>query len=256
MSGRVWFDDVTISGDDWAAGPPEGSRVRLMLEAEDITDSGIGEVGLATWIGRLDEVCDAYEELVGGVPYDGAKITILSVRQYPGGWAVAGNPIRWQRRYIPARLTAFKEEGDWSFGILHELGHDYDLDYRWVYKAEVQANFKMVYALEKLGGTVKQGGVLYTGFAIKDNYEKAFLAAKAGGAVTSWAGWLYRLICIKDEIGWEPFKLTYRSYPAGDRTRLEKLNLFLDELERHSGRDIRGELIPADEWAWVLDNID
>ncbi len=169
---------------------------------------------------------------------------------------MAGNPILWQQRYVPGVLTKFRLNDDWSFGILHEIGHDFDLDYRWVYQAEVQANFKMVYALEKLGGSVSQRGVLYTSGRIMDFYEIAYHEARAAGEVTSWGGWLYRVLCIRDEIGWEPFRKMYRSYPSGSRTRLEKFELFFDELERHSGRDIRGTLIPADELAWVRNELD
>jgi hypothetical protein len=256
VSGKVWFDDVTISGTDFDPDIPEGEHVRLLLETEDLVAAEADFATLATWVYRLDQVCKAYVDLVGDAPYGGEKIDILSVRQYPGGWAIAGNPILWQRRYVPGILVAFREKDDWSFGILHELAHDHDLDYRWVYQAEVQANFKMVYALEGLGGAVSQGGVLYRGSQIKDCYEAVYDEAKAAGEATNWAGWLYRLICVKDEIGWEPFKQTYRSYPSGFKSRLERFLTFFDELERHARRDIRNELIPADEWAWVVDQLD
>jgi hypothetical protein len=98
--------------------------------------------------------------------------------------------------------------------------------------------------------------VLYRGSRIRDFYEKVYLETRAAGAATSWGGWIYRLICVKDEIGWEPFRQTYRSYPAGVGTRIQRFERFFDELERHSGRDIRGELIPADELEWVRDQLD
>ena len=255
-TGRVMFDNLSITEDDFAGSPHEGDRVALVLEAEDIADSGMTEETLETWIENLAEACETYADLVGGHPYGGEKITIASVRQYPGGWAVAGNPILWEKRYVERTLRSVHEDGNWSFGILHEIGHDYDLDYSWVYNAEISANFKMVYVLEKLGGTVGQRGVLYPGAAIKHIYEMAYDEAKAAGEATSWGGWVYRLLCIKDEIGWEPFRQTYRAFTEKPETKVDRLNRLLDDLSGFSGLDVREELIPTDELDWVVDRLD
>ena len=123
-SGYAWFDDVRISADDWVPGPPEGNHVRIVLEAEDVAAAGLDDDWLAGWIRYLDLVYEQYEDLVGGVPYEGERIEILSVRQYPGGWAVAGNPIRWRKRYVRSVLRAANEKDEWGFGVLHEIGHD------------------------------------------------------------------------------------------------------------------------------------
>ena len=110
-------------------------------------------------------------------------------------------------------------------------------------------------------GKISEFGVLYVtltgGEALchKDFYEIAYEEAKAAGNPTSWGGWVYRLLCIKDEIGWEPFKAVYRAFTAEPYTGQDRFTRYLDELEAASGRDIRGELIPADELAWVIDQL-
>jgi hypothetical protein len=52
------------------------------------------------------------------VPYNGNIITVLGVNTYPGGWAVAGNPILWYKPYINPELQVIESTGSWSFGIM------------------------------------------------------------------------------------------------------------------------------------------
>lgn len=73
---------------------------------------------------------ESYLDLVGSAPYAGEKIKVLSTRNYPGGWAVAGNPILWCQPYVRGELERVNANDDWSFGILNEIGigaHDYQI---------------------------------------------------------------------------------------------------------------------------------
>ncbi|MCD6368917.1 MAG: M60 family metallopeptidase [Thermoproteales archaeon] len=214
------------------------------------------------WIRKLDMAYEAYAELVGDVPYNGAKIVIEEVDKYPGGWAVAGNPIKWYSPYIPDAIKQVNE-GDWLFGILHEIGHDFDLDYRWVWNAEFSANFKMVYVAEKLKAKIKEYGVWYdysdpNGKTLDDFY--AMMAAKTG-ETNVLKDWLRhndaatdKFLKVKNMIGWEPFKKTYRAWLnlSSDeipKTPEEKLNLFVYYLCVFSGKDLTQQFI---EWGFPI----
>jgi len=203
------------------------------------------------WITKLDSSYLAYEELVGGRPYGGKMITILEVSQYPGGWAVAGNPIKWHSPWI---APAFRQvnQGDWLFGILHELGHDFDLDYKWVWHGEFFANFKMVYVAERLKAKILQRGRWYdytdpNGQTLDDYYR---WQAEQTGEVDSLYDWFnhndaatHKFLLVKNMIGWEPFKQTFRAYQALPWERVPstaqgKLSLFVHYLEEYSGQEL------------------
>ena len=60
---------------------------------------------------------------------------------------------------------------------------------------------------------------------------------------------MYTLIRIKNEIGWEPFKLTYRELYETETSltsNWQKFNLFLDKLSEYSGTNVR-EAYPEGE---------
>src|SRR5690606_18450268 len=115
---------------------------------------------------------------------------ILAVDQYPRSWAYAGNPIIWHRIHVPASLRSVAERGDWEFGIMHEIAHDFcagddrypNTTAHWNWNDELFANFRMYYALDQLNGSFVNSGKLYTGTEAKtyyrsdggDSYEKAY----------------------------------------------------------------------------------
>ncbi|HWP30510.1 MAG TPA: NPCBM/NEW2 domain-containing protein [Fimbriimonadales bacterium] len=231
----------------------EGQYVALELSEENwkILENPEG------YLRALDRAYVAYADLVGGKPYHGQKITIKEEAEYPGGWAVAGQPIRWYGRYIPESLQKVNE-GDTLFGILHEIGHDFDLDYKWVWHGEFFANFKMVYALEKAKLKVYMGN---TWFDYSDpNGERIEKYYREGGSISAVAmgaedekplkDWFaqsdaatHKFLILKNEIGWEPFKKTFRAYQAlpetqVPETRESKLSLFIHLLSRYSGKDL------------------
>jgi hypothetical protein len=252
-TGKAYFDDIEIT----PLTKREGQNHYLVLEDADIASSGITEEELARWQDNLDRAYEAYADLVGGVPYSGEKIGIVSVRQYPGGWAVAGNPVQWHQPYVRDTLSAVKN-GDWSFGILHELGHDFDLDYRWAWDAEFMANLKMEYVVETLDARVYMEGIWYQGEELRNFYGDQYLRNKHEG---KYDGTVlhYRFAELRDTHGWDPFKQTFREYlaiPWEDlpATRLDKFLRFIEILSATSGEDVQSRFDPG-EWDWVIDQL-
>ena len=252
-TGKAYFDDIEIT----PLAKREGQNHYLALEDADIASSGITEEELAQWQDNLDRAYEAYADLVGDVPYGGEKIGIVSVRQYPGGWAVAGNPIRWHQPYVRDTLSAVKN-GDWSFGILHELGHDFDLDYRWAWDAEFMANLKMEYVVEVLDARVYMEGNWYQGEELRNFYGDQYLRNKQEGKYDG-SVLHYRFAELRDAHGWDPFKQTFREYlaiPTGDLpvTRLDQFLRFIDILSAASGEDVQSRFDPG-EWDWVISQL-
>ncbi|MDA1275590.1 MAG: M60 family metallopeptidase [Verrucomicrobia bacterium] len=244
-TGQAWFDDLSIA-DDFAP-RREGKHVSLILEKQDL--AAVKEASVARWVGQLDNVFEKYQELVGFVPFNGERISIVSVRQYPGGWAVAGNPIKWMQKFVKEELQRIESQDDWSFGLLHELGHNFDHG-SWNWEAEFWANLKMFYVVESLDATVFQRGVPYRGAELAKYYEMRTQEAKAQGRF-EFDSLVYRFIKISRKIGWKPFQQTFHEFlnlPADGvpTTRIAQFDLFLDLLTKFSKSDVR-TLFPAEE---------
>lgn len=249
-TGKAYFDDVTI--EELEKFTTAGQHLRLVLDKEDVT---VSQQTITSWMANLDKAYEKYKELMGGVPYGGAVITVLSVNTYPGGWAVAGNPILWYKPYIRQELEAIASTGHWSFGILHEIAHDFVLDNtnrNWIFNEEMFANFRMYYAVEQLNATILQGK-LYRGTELENYYRtdagQSYTAGIARGIPVGYDGLMYTLLRIKNLIGWPPIMKamkelnTLSTTPA---TRWEKFNLFLDKLSTHAGQDVRKTYPPGE----------
>lgn len=275
--GRAWFDDVRltripmlrISIDDpglrgklrqaarkMGYASIEGRHVIVRLRAKKwlwLSDP-------AGWVKKLDRACEAYADLVGSVPFGGKKAVIIEVEDYPHGLAVAGRPILWHGRAVDRPTFRRIEAGDWQFGMLHELGHIFDLDGRWAWHGEFFANFKMVYVLDACRAKVWHWGNWYDhsrreGPRIDDFYHAVAKQMGQEKAIDS-KDWpdgatdpdTYHFCALKQIIGWEPFKKTFRAFlamPADQvpRTPVDKYREFVRLLSRFSGMDCAGWLV-------------
>lgn len=247
--GTVWFDDLRLD-DDYVR--LDGNDVYLMLEKTDT--ARLSAAGMNLWIARLDSVFGAYLALTGNYPYAGNKQGIASVRQYPGGLAVAGNPIRWQQQYIGDALQLVADSGDWSFAILHELGHVFDDD-GWNFLAEFWANFKMYFVLDSLQAKVVTNypapNSVYVGDEMASAYQARYAEEKLNyqhtGILGNYNGvFVHRFIEIQKIIGWGPFKQSFRALyqvASPPTTQIGRFYLFMDTLSHFAGQDIY-QLIP------------
>jgi hypothetical protein len=255
--GRVYrpaqhiFDDVMI--EEVSKFTLSTAHIRLVIDPEDA--SVVHKNTIKAWLSNLERAYEKYRELMGGYPYNGSVITIQSVDHYPGGWAVAGNPILWYKPYIKPELQDIQATGTWSFGIMHELAHDFVLDNSnksWIFNEEMFANFRMYYVAEQLNIPLKEGKV-YLGAEIKNYYmedaPQSYSKGIAQGVAVGYDGLMYTLIRIKDQIGWDPIINTFRDlnsssyYPS---TNLERFNLFLDKLSSYSGTNVRATYLPGE----------
>jgi hypothetical protein len=245
MKGKVYFDDITITELERRSG------TKIYLDLESNQWSAFTGTNDARWINHLDNAYNKYTELVGTTPFNGSNIGIMSAHIYSGWWAIAGNPIKWNQPYVRDGLVTSNADDDWSFGILHEIGHDFDVG-GWNWDAEFWANTKMYYVLEQLGGKVSQNNTYYVGSQI-ENYYKTDASGSYDNTIAngtfSGDGLTYCFIRIKNAIGWEPFKQTFRYFTssgANPSTAVGKFNLFLDKLTEYSGYNVRSTFLPGE----------
>ncbi|MFC2131241.1 T9SS type A sorting domain-containing protein [Bacteroidota bacterium] len=248
-SGKAWFDDISLEEFE----PLESEYLTYIFDDDDLAE--ITEENLERWFNHMDSAYIMYHDLTGYYPYNGDKIGIMSVDYYPGGLAIAGNPIIWYKPYVGPTLRRINDEDEWSFAMLHELGHDYD-DNGWNFDAEVFANYKMYYILETLNAKVWASGNYYTGTEIAELYHGLYDTQKQKyaetGDVSGYGGaLLYRFVTLADTIGWDAHKQAFRylySLPdsAVAETKVEKYFQFIETLSNYSGKNVY-DLIPQDD---------
>lgn len=204
------------------------------------------------WLSKLDRAYEVFTDLVGDVPYNGEQITILESTKWNQYWAVAGNPIHWSPAGIPGELQSINQ-GDWSFGMLHEIGHDFDISDAWVWDGEMSANFKMAFVIDTLPDVIvtheTRYGSFKTGYPrIKEYYRRTAetsgeaqridvassreLQGGHGDPIT------FHLLELVDLIGWQPFRLTYRTLRVMPKYKIpndptKRLRLFVETLNQY-----------------------
>ncbi|WP_108821144.1 M60 family metallopeptidase [Dysgonomonas sp. Marseille-P4361] len=249
--GTAWFDDVILEktpADQIQVF--EGEHVRFMV---DVDKKSISDEEIQSWVTKLDLIYKSYEKLIGGVPYQGKKLDILTTPGVEKGyWALAGNPILWNNNVkIAESLEKYRDNDDWSFGILHEIGHVFSVGTAmgcnyWNWNDEIFANFRMSYAIEDCGGTVSQRDVLYKGRDIID-YYKIFYDETLGQKIAKNNGDAlhYTFLRIKEKYGWEVYEKAFKKlYDCNNmpekelKTSYEKLLYFLSHVSEAAGEDV------------------
>lgn len=257
-TGKIMFDNFGVEKLNNSEFPVfEGQNIKLILYKEDIESADISNLKLVEWHKRLEQCYNFYSELVGFKPFNGEKITILPSYSV-GGWAVAGNPIKWERDCVADALMNIEKFDDWVFGILHEISHDMDLDY-WNFDAEAFANFKMMYVLEKTNGKILMGEKLYTGRDLYKLYKTDTGASyddfmsKGKYSGDSMAYLLYK---IKEIVGWDGFKAVFRKLQTNKNftNRFNRFANLMIELEKISnGKFKTGDVISEHDYKIIQD---
>jgi hypothetical protein len=249
----------TASDAAWAAvqtpemATVEGEHIILKVHAEDMALLDDPKA----WVDKLDRAYEALADLVGDVPFDGKKITITAADELHGAWARCGNPIKWKREYIAKSFEENVNKGDWLFGIVHEISHNFDLDYRWVWEAEIMANFKMDYVFEKTKAVVFSHDQVCDygdpdGVRLTDIYRENELARISSDRLLH-GGWgrdpYHRLLTeMVERIGWKPIRQAYRwlNTLGPDELRqdgLSKRSLFVRAIDEHTDFNLADQFI-------------
>lgn len=241
-SGAAYFDDITVVKVTDELFTLESEHMRIFFEPSKVV---VSKEILQNWLANLDKVYESYVELMGDAPHEGRKLAILTTRgMYSGYWALAGYPILWSINYsaVEDSLQQMKDHDDWCFGLLHEIGHVFNIgNSSWNWNDEMFANFRMHYALEMNAGKVYMNGTdgmrVYTGGEILDMYKIDY--DNTIGTKVNDNGIHYMLARMADEhaLGWEPFKKTFdylRKTGGPSGTKYDKFVHFVETLGRYA----------------------
>lgn len=179
----------------------------------------------------------------------GASWAILSSRGLESGyWALAGYPILWSSNYsaVTSTFEELAQHGTWSFGLMHELGHVFNLgNSSWNWNDEMFANFRMQYGLEQNQGKVWMDERVYTGREILDMYKKDYDNTVYTQVNDNGIHYMLGRLAGPGGIGWEPFKAAFRELtttggaPSGKYDKFEYLlSLLSKHATRLTGRDV------------------
>lgn len=260
--GLAYFDDVVLKeNQDLYIRTSKHFRLVVSQDLVPISDQLIDE-----WLANMDDVYECYKELFRGkVPFDGKIISIRS--KEIDAWAYAGNPIQWNKNYIYESLQTIRR-GDWCFGIMHEIGHNFapyisSATYAWNWNEEIFANFRMFYALEKLNAKVITTASVVQADGSFESQEKTYTGSEllqlyksetdncydrtigAGRAVEMGNALCYCLIRIKETYGWELYQDVFEelySIPRDEEqeknmNQWQKFEYFLSFLTKHAKVD-------------------
>ncbi len=243
-----------------------GGRVTARLEASDKALASSSDFN--EWLDRMDDAYYAYKELTGYTPYNSKKIEMRSTRQNLNDyfditdghnyWEVIfgyydyTNVFKHSKAFYQGHMRRLSQD-DWGDTPMHELSHVFDRD-RWNFDAETLAQFKLYYVVEQLNAKVyrpdrydnnSEGwytGENYYDLLKYDRYFDSYDASFNSGTYAS-EGFAVILIDIQREIGWEPFKKTFRYFSNLSSSQVlydegEILKLFLTKLKDYSGEDV------------------
>ena len=226
----------------------KGRHLVVDLSTRKFLNKNISPKNLSIWIEKLDKIYDGYKDLVGFDANGGKMIRIIAdytTPPYGAAW-VSGtdNIVHWEAADIGNQLSVIKT-GDWSFCIMHEFGHLFDGDGKWVFNGELSANLKMALVLKKIGNfRFTQNGKAYTNYQELLNYYKCdsgnSYTKTLGASVPQYEhdGLMY-MILEKMGNDTEFMREVYRDYNNMSMSEIPSSNvgkyeLFLDKINEHS----------------------
>jgi hypothetical protein len=254
-TGTVWFDDADLELiDDSYVSSFVGQHIILDLFRDDVNKFQ----DVPRLVKQLDMAYELFADLVGSTPYNGKTITIEEVlpMQYGG---LSGNPIQINGQYF----VNPKYPNELYFGLLHELGHDFDLPAGSLcyigdgaINAEQWANFKVLYVTDQLAASFPDAttapgygaqillGNLGTTYFVNGNSAPYLQAGRQIGLQMSGDTLTGLLYSLTKQIGWDPFKATFRdfqTYQTGHTlptAAADKVQLLCSLLSKNSGVDL------------------
>ncbi len=261
-TGTVYYDNISISkvtSREHYMRESEHMRIYFVADRTSVTDEAAD-----TWLKKVDDMYEAYEDLVGAVPHNGRKLAILtSYGLYSGYWALAGYPILWNAYHgdMNETINEATTRNTISFGLMHELGHIFNVNYiyngkryysDWNWNDEMFANFRMQYGLEMTGNAVYQKGngdntpKIYRGREILNMYKQDYDQTLPKGKLNDNAiHYLLARLAGDEFIGWEPFKKTFRDITTKScpySNKYDKFTYFVNTLSKYAS-EIHGKEI-------------
>ena len=221
----------------------------------------ISATRLQRWADQLETAYGAFAELTGFLPFPSVTLEGYLPAEYPdyAGWVVPNcSTIHIDRDFLCRDLAKMNvRRADWNFCALHEMGHMFDFGRPWNFEAELMADLKLAYVMEKTNAAAAPAEFDASACFYGSDIAKAYaILGTDFSRDYNVFGCTKRFLDIKEQIGWEPFRNTFHSLQKNSAaysgaSNREKFLLFIRVLSRYSGQDIKTFFTP-DEWNAIL----
>ncbi|MBE6542794.1 MAG: hypothetical protein E7675_00185 [Ruminococcaceae bacterium] len=234
-----------------------------------------------TWANNAEDCYFSFIELTNYIPHENIIVKAYANCDYmayvtsgyntiTASYSAVGNDFgnasTWFSNDIKEMVARGPEARDVNFGVMHEMGHMFDIGADWYFETESMTDFKLAYCLDKNGLSASPSEFTTSQYFTYSNIEEAYLSLGKDISKTNeytFYGAAYRMILIQKELGWEPFRQTYHWFME-NRTKIgtdehvaiptkkyEKCELFYKKVSEFAGRDVVA-MIPANEWkVWL-----
>jgi hypothetical protein len=235
-TGHYLVDQVSVSCSDRAQ---RYMGANLLLTVYDNHVQAATPANIEKVIGNVEQALAAFADLTGQEAAKPSAFPIVAAateaRGNPALWSDTVTAPQWSSAgYLPPSLTV-------------SLARNFDRP-AWLFEDDL-AQLSVYYAAETKDFTLVDEAV--RGKNARRPYELAYQNNWKMGGCPDGAGLIYKNILIRDQIGWEPFKKTFR-YFAGlapaevPATRWAKLERWYDKLSEFSAMDVRATFTPLD----------
>jgi len=247
---------VTIA---WCEIKSDDGVVTLQLD-ERVFDV-ISYERLVKWANDLSIAYDSFEELMGFRPHD--EIILRGFESQKHYAFVKGTgTIYYDKDCLYNDLRKMhSRNNDWGFVTLHEMGHMFDIGMPWDFESEILTNLKIPYVLEVNDAEAVPSEFpavsTFKGIEIMNAYD--YLSGNLSGSYSIY-DLCHCFMKIKNDIGWEPFKQTFRYMGVNCQnkdytTNAQRWEDFMSLLSKFSGKDVLRYFSDA-ELNIILDYID
>ncbi len=281
--GEAYIDNIEISSKDAINLISNKGNILLKVDQDIINE--IGKDNLQNWVENMQIAYDDLYELTtvrpetrnenGPIILD-ILLTDDEKKEGAAAYSQKGGVIY---AYKSSMMETFKEiierDREWIFGMLHELGHQFNFNQAWNFEQEAGTDFIIAYIAEKENlktappevpddvyeEIYNNGGTIidimeylseYYGFLGEPSLydgEKYKNCSPFGNA--------YKFLLVKNEIGWDSIKKAYanihKTYGKNfEGTKLEQFDIWTNELTKQSGQEIKA-LFTTKEWNALLE---
>jgi hypothetical protein len=151
----------------------------------------------------------AMVRLYGRAPFEDAPVVYEAVK-CGGYWAIAGNPVQWNRECCRQYFESHRDGDDACFGSIHEMGHNFEQTRVSDLNHEMMANLALCYAVEVLGLPILFDHERTIGRGLQDGFYRRCYERTIKVGTYHHDGLLFCILRVKDAIDWEPFEVVMR----------------------------------------------
>jgi hypothetical protein len=249
--GKITFSDFRLEPDyEWVTYGT--GQVRIEMKLDDV-DGRIDPELIVRLTERLSAVYYSMSYLYGSVPY-GGDVIYYETREGMRAWAVAGNPVQWNKGCCLRYFEGLKKADNACFGAIHEMGHNFEQTRLSDINHEMMANFALCYAVELLGLPITFDGENTIGRGLQDGFYRRCYEKTIAKGEYSHDGLLYCLLRIKDLIGWKPFETVMRRLiqePPPKAPPTATLEMWMTMLSEIAECDVRNSFL-GDEYPFIM----